>query len=187
MPRRDDLTYDVGQPQSRGPVPWLPLLVLVAVLALGTLLVAGVVRSGADAQAAPAPTPSTSASSASVPPTTASSPLPSGSDAAEGLAAPEGSQQAASAFVAAWLDTDRATRQPALQETASPALAEELMLTDPANVPRATPRGAPVLTDASTYSAQFSQRLSSGMEILVYLVADPAARHGWFATSVEQA
>lgn len=187
MPRRDDLTYDVGQPPTRGPVPWLPLLVLVAVLALGTLLVAGVVRSGGDAQAAPAPTPTPSASSTPVPPTTASSPLPSGSDAAEGLPVPEGSQQAASAFIAAWLDADKATRAPALQETASPALAEELMLTDPAKVPRATPRGAPRLADASTYSVQFTQPLSSGMEILVYLVADPASRYGWLATSVEQA
>ena len=61
------------------------------------------------------------------------------------------------------------------------------MLTDPANVPRAVPKGRPVLTDASTYSAQFSQALSTGASITVYLVADPQARYRWLASSVEQA
>ena len=122
-----------------------------------------------------------------IPSTPSASPLPSGSDAAEGLSVPEGSQEAASAFVQAWLDPKAKTREPALQEVASPALAEQLMLTDPANVPKARPRGKPVLDDASTYSTQFTQTLSTGMKISVYLVTDPEARYGWLATSVDQA
>ncbi len=185
MPRRDELTYDIGQPQSRGPVPWVPLLVLVAVLGIVTLLVAGVVRSGEASQAAPAPP--ASGSSPPLAPASATTPLPSGSDADEGLAAPEGSQEAATAFVDAWLDRNPKTRQPALEHVAAPALVEELMLTDPANIPRARPRGTPALSDASTYSVQFTQALTGGMAIQVYLVADPEARYRWLATSVEQA
>ena len=116
-----------------------------------------------------------------------SSALPSGSDADEGLAIPEGSQDAASRFVRAWLDPDPKTRKPALRATASPELADELGQTDPANIPKATVVGPPALADASTYSAQFTQALSGGLRIEVYLVADPAAPYGWLATSVDRA
>ena len=164
----------------------MPLLVLVSVLAVVTVLVASLVGSGRSPGAAPAET-AVSATATPTPAPSSSSPLPSGSDAGEGLTVPEGSQQAASAFVRAWLDRDRKTREPALVQVSSPALAEGLMLTDPANIPRATPRGAPVLEDASTYSAQFTQALSAGPAIKIYLVADPEARYGWLAASVEQA
>ena len=187
MPRRDQLTYDVGQPPGRGPVPWLPLLLLAAVLGIATLLVVGVVVSGRSPQAAPVATAPPAAPPTPTASAPASSALPSGSDASESLAAPEGSEQTARAFVAAWLDRDPATRKPALEQVSAPALAEGLMLTDPANVPRARPRGAPVLDDASTYSAQFTQALSTGEPIQIYLVADPQSRYGWLATSVEQA
>lgn len=166
----------------------MPLLVLVAVLAVVTVLVASLVSSGRTPEAASSPEMPISAAAPSLTPASSpSSPLPSGSDAGEGLAVPEGSQQAASAFVRAWLDRDRKTREPALAQVSSPALAEGLMLTDPANIPRVTPRGAPVLEDASTYSAQFTQALSTGPAIKIYLVADPEARYGWLAASVEQA
>lgn len=166
-------------------MPWLPLLLLVAVLGVVTVLVASLVASTRTSQAEPPPDAVASTSASPAPPP--SSPLPSGSDAGQGLAAPEGSQQAAAAFVRAWLDRDAKTRRPALQQVSSPALAEELMLTDPANIPRATPRGAPVLQDASTYSVQFTQAMSAGRPIQIYLVADPEARFGWLTTSVEQA
>lgn len=190
MPRRDQLTYDLGDSSSRGPVPWLPLAVLVAVLGLVTLLVAGVVRSGGTPETAPAvPVSTPSASDTAVPPAPAAtaSPSPSGSDAGEALTAPEGSQRAAAAFVDAWLNRDPKTRPAALEAVSAPALAEGLVLTDPAEIPEATRRGAPELVDASTYSSQFTQTLSTGMTIQIYLVADPAARYQWLATSVEQA
>ncbi|SDR69654.1 hypothetical protein SAMN04488543_0088 [Friedmanniella luteola] len=190
MPRRDQLTYDLGDSSSRGPVPWLPLVVLVAVLGLVTLLVAGVVRSGGDPEAAPAAPGSTSIATATAAPSTPGpgvSTPPTGSDADEAPAAPEGSERAAVAFVDAWLDRDPKTRPAALAAVSAPALAEGLMLTDPANIPKATRRGAPELVDASTYSSQFTQALSTGLTIEVYLVADPAARYQWLATSVEQA
>ena len=115
-----------------------------------------------------------------------SSPLASGTDAGEEPAVPEGSQRAAAHFVRAWLDRNPQTRKSALAAVSATALIEELMLTDPANIPRAKPRGAPVLGDASAYSVQFSQTLSTGMRINIYLVADPEARYQWVATSVEQ-
>jgi len=183
--RRDQLTYDLGQ-GGPPPVPWKPVLLLAAVIAVVGLLLGWTVTSSRAPQAAPAGPPA-SATPASVPSTPSASPLPSGSDAAEGLGMPEGSQEAAAAFVQAWLDRDPETREPALTETATPALVEQLMLTDPANIPKARPEGAPVLDDASTFSTQFTQALSTGMTISIYLVADPEARHGWLTTSVDQA
>jgi len=61
------------------------------------------------------------------------------------------------------------------------------MLTSTANIPDAQASGSPQLADASEYSTQFVQRLSDGMRIRVYLVADPQSKYGWVATSVEQA
>ena len=187
MPRRDELTYDLGPSSHRRPVPWVAVLLLVTVAGLTVVLCVGLVTSSRrtpGAVSAPAvtvtavPTPS---------PARTSTPLLTGSDAGDGLGVPEGSREAASRFVRAWLDRDAKTREPALEEVAVPALTEQLMLTDPANIPRAAPKGAPVLDEASTYSAQFTQVLSTGAKITLYLVADPQARYGWLTTSVEQA
>ena len=186
MPKRDQLTYDLGQP-SRGPLPWLPLLVGLAVLSLAALLVAGALEGHRAVPAAPQPAVAVSPTLTPMPQAPTPAPPASGSDAEEGLALPDGSREAASAFVAAWLDRNPRTRKVALEQVSSPALAEALMLTDPANVPRARPRGAPVLQDAATYSVQFSQALSTGATVSIYLVADPGARYQWLATSVEQA
>jgi len=197
VPRRDQLTYDLSQGR-RAPVPRKPALLLAAVAAVGALLLGWTVLSSRTPGAPPvsaAATASTSPSPSAGPPADPAtgrspatrSPEPAGSDAEEGPGAPEGSEQAASVFVRAWLDPHAETRRPALGQVATPALAEQLMLTDPANVPRARPRGTPVLTEAATYSAQFTQTLSSGRRIKVYLVADPGARYRWLATSVDQA
>lgn len=185
MRNRDQLTYDVGPP-PRARVPRLPALMLAAVVAVASVLVTLVAVGGREPQAVPAVTPTVVVAVPSVEPSTAS-PMPSGSDAGDGLAAPEGSQQAASRFVGAWLDRNPETRKPALTEVSAPALVEELLLTDPANIPPAVPRGDPVLVDASVYSAQFTQTLSGGSKIAVYLVSDPEARYQWLATSVERA
>ena len=187
MPRRDQLTYDVGPPPRRA-VPWLSLLVLAAAVAVVSVLVTLVVVSDREPQVQPPPASATSVTS--IEPTAgpaSASPVPSGSDAGEGLAVPEGSQQAASRFVGAWLDRNPKTRKAALTEVSAPGLVEKLMLTNPSNIPKASPQGAPVLDDASAYSVQFTQTLSSGMRIAIYLVADPEARYSWLATSVEQA
>lgn len=185
MARRDQLTYDVGQ-ASRSRLQWGPVIVLATVIALAGLLVAWAVSSSRSPETPPKAGPvAVSPTATPVPP--AASPLPSGSDAEEGIGIPEGSQQAASLFVRAWLDANPKTRMPALLQVATPALTEQLMLTDPANIPRATPSGAPVLGDASTYSTQFTQVFSTGLKIQVYLVADPEARYRWLATSVDQA
>ena len=188
MPRRDELTYDLGPSSARRPVPWGPVLLLVTVVGLTVVLCVALVtstRRGPEAASPPAVTVSANPTASSG--GTSATPLPAGSDAGDGLGVPEGSREATSRFVRAWLDPDPKTREPALEEVAVPALTEQLMLTDPANIPRATPKGAPVLTDASTYSAQFTQALSSGASITVYLVADPQARYRWLTTSVAQA
>lgn len=188
MARRDQLTYDLGQ-RSGPQIPWKSVLLLSAVITVAGLLVVWVLMSNRTPQATPAPVPGGTPSTATVtaqPRAASASPLPSGSDAEEGLAVPEGSQQAASVFVRAWLDREPRSRQSALSQVATPGLTEQLMLTDPTNVPAARPRGAPVLNDASTYSTQFTQALSTGMKIEVYLVADPESRYGWLATSVDQ-
>ena len=187
MRNRDQLTYDLDQPR-RGSVPRGPLGVLAAVV-LATVGLVGWVIAGADPAPSAAGQPTVTATTTHLAPTPTPSGTPpaSGSDAREGLAVPEGSPQAASRFVLAWLDRNPVSRKTALQQIAAPALAEELMLTDPRNVPRARPRGAPVLANASTYSVQFTQTLTTGTRIQVYLVAYPAARYRWLATSVEQA
>ena len=188
MARRDQLTYDLSE-KSRPAVPWKPALLLAAVIAVVGLLLMWMVMSSQTPQAAPVTGPATTSSPTAAPDSDAASasPLPSGSDAGEGRGVPEESQQAASVFVRAWLDRDARTRKPALEQVATPALAEQLMLTDSTNIPKARPRGAPVLDDASTFSTQFTQALTSGMTIGVYLVADPESRYGWLATSVDQA
>lgn len=184
MPRRDQLTYDIQQQRQRK-VPWLSVLVLAAVVAGATALFAWTITSAPSPEAAHQPAPTTIPST--TPSAVTSSPTPSGSDAGEQPVVPAGSEQAAGRFIEAWLDRNPKTREPALEQVCTPALTEALMLTDPANIPRAAPRGGPVLDDASTYSVQFAQALDTGMTIRVYLVADPEARYRWLVTSVEQA
>ena len=188
MPRRDELTYDLGPSTNRQPVPWVPVLLLVTVLGLTVVLCVGLVtsiRRGPETTAPPAVTVSASPAPSSG--GTSATPPPTGSDAGDGLAEPEGSREATIRFVQAWLEPDPKTREPALRDVAVPALTEQLMLTDPANIPRATAKGRPVLNEASTYSAQFTQALSTGASIRIYLVADPQARYRWLTTSVAQA
>jgi hypothetical protein len=188
MARRDDLTYDVGPAARQRQVPWVSLLLLIAVLVLAVTLCVGLVRSSKPAPEA-GPPPVAPVTVPATPPSSSpsASPMPTGSDAGDGLAMPAGSREATSRFVRAWLDRNPKSRAPALKEVTAPALAEQLMLTDPANIPRATPSGEPVLDEASTYSAQFTQALSNKTRITVYLVADPQARYRWLATSVQRA
>ncbi|CAA9316573.1 MAG: hypothetical protein AVDCRST_MAG61-2039 [uncultured Friedmanniella sp.] len=187
MPRRDELTYDLGPSPSRRSIPWPSVLLLVTVLALTIVLAASLVTGSRPSPETAAPAATASADPASPSDGTSTTPLPTGSDAGDGLGVPEGSREATTRFVRAWLDPDPKTREAALQEVAVPALTEQLMLTDPARIPRATPKGAPVLDEASTYSAQFTQALSTGRSITVYLVADPQAKYRWLTTSVAQA
>src|SRR5688572_21292223 len=132
MPRRDQLTYDLGPSSSRRPIPWISVLLLVTALALTIVLAAALVTGSRSSPERAAPAATVSADPA--PPSDAASttPLPTGSDAGDGLGVPEGSREATTRFVRAWLDRDPRTREPALQEVAVPALAEQLMLTDPA-------------------------------------------------------
>ena len=183
MARTDRLTYDVGQ-QPRHRLRWPSLLLLAALLVGAPALFGWVLVASRTPQGAPVRWPLSLSHRARLPSPAARS---LGSDAGEELTVPEGSEQVSIRFVRAWLDRNPKTRRPALDQLSSPALAEELMLTHPANIPRARPRGGPVLEYASAYSAQFTQALSTGLTIQVYLVTDPQARYGWLATSVERA
>src|SRR4051812_34362929 len=186
MAKPDTLTYDLDSRRRRS-VPWGSLLLLVAVVVVAALLVAWVAAGGRQSHASPPPVPATPAPPSPTWDTSAESPPPSGSDAGEELGRPAGSRDAASRFVTAWLDPNPASRKRALDQVAVPALTEGLMLTARADIPTATAAGGPVLEDASTYSVQFTQTLSDASRIRIYLVADPAARYGWLATSVEPA
>jgi len=191
--RRDQLTYDVGRRRTVGPAGVNPRLfvLLIIVLALAAALVAWTAGSGSSPSST---TPDHGTRPVAAPPSpTSSTPSPTpppaltGSDAEQAIRAPEGSKTAVVRFVAAWLDRVPKIRRAELQQTATSGLAEELMLTSQENIPKATAKGPPRLEDASEYSVQFTQRLSDGMRIRVYLVADPQSRYGWTATSVEQA
>lgn len=191
--RRDQLTYDIDRRRTSGLAGVNPrlLVLLIIVLALAILLVVWTVSSGSSPSST-APdhgtrphTPARALSSATSSPTP--SPALVGTDADHANRVPGGSRTAAVRFIAAWLDRVPKTRRAELQQTATSGLAEELMLTSQANIPKATAKGAPRLEDASEYSVQFTQLLSDGMRIRVYLVADPQSRYGWTATSVEQA
>jgi hypothetical protein len=186
VPKPDTLTYDVDSRRRRS-VPWGSLLLLVAVVAVAAVLVVWVAAGGRQSRVSP---PGVATSQALPSPTWVTSPEsspPSGSDANEELAVPAGSREAASRFVTAWLDPNPASRKHRLDQVAVPALTEGLMLTARADIPTAKPAGGPVLEDASTYSVQFVQTLTDSSRIRIYLVADPAARYGWLATSVEPA
>lgn len=194
MPRRDQLTYDIAPRRGSSLSGLNPRLValLIIVLAIATALV---LWTASSARSSPASAPDHRGASVASPRLSHPSALPSrtpsaaliGSDAGESDQAPDGSRTAAVHFVAAWLDRVPKTRKSELQQTATSGLAEELMLTSDANIPRATAKGPPRLEDASEYSVQFLQTLSDGMRVRVYLVADPQAEFGWVATSVEQA
>lgn len=192
MPRRDLLTYDVDQRRSSwsGPNPRLVIL-LVVVLAMAVVLVIWTARSASPGSTTPAHAQSSVAtagrSPSATPPRRSASPALVGSDARTSERAPAGSRTAAARFVAAWLERDPHARKIALQETATPGLSEQLMLTATSNIPKAAAHGDPVLEHASEYSVQFVQNLTNRMRVRIYLVADPQARFGWVASSVEQA
>jgi hypothetical protein len=185
--RRDVLTYDVDPRGNRGPVPWKMVALLAAVVVVAVVLCVAVVLGGRTPQAGPpAPSAPPSVAGPTSPSASPSATPGAGSDASEKPTAPAGSGQAVQAFVRAWLDRDPRTRAVGLRAVSVPALCEQLLLTDPANIPRAAPKGAVVMDGASAYSAQFTQTLSTGMIIRVYLTYDPQARFRWLATTVEE-
>lgn len=195
MRRHDLLTYDIDQrPRAArlGVSPRLAVL-LIVVVALAVVLVIWTAHSAGPSprSAPPGHVRSTIAAShrwpKSATPRATASPAIVGSDAGTSDRPPDGSKAAAARFVAAWLQRAPKPRKAALHDTAAPGLAEELMLTSTANIPKARPKGAPVPKHASAYSVQFAQRLSNGMRIRIYLVADPGTRYGWTVTSVERA
>ena len=114
----------------------------------------------------------------------ASPPSGSGSDAGARAAVPAGAREAATRFVAAWLDRNPGTRRAALRSVAVPGLAEQLAGTDPAKIPVAQPAGAPEPLAGSDYAATLRQRLTDQTSITVELAADPQARHGWLVYAV---
>jgi hypothetical protein len=196
MARRDLLTYDVGQRRapllSRASVRLLGLLAVVVVIGAGLVIwTMASARPAATATAVgPAGLPATTpVPSASQPTPAAGSPSAAlvGFDAKEPQRSPRGSSTAAARFIAAWLERDAKARKSGLEQVATAGLAEQLMLTSPANIPKANVQGGPELEAASAYSVQFVQTLTSGMRVRVYLVADPGSRYGWVATSVERA
>lgn len=183
MRRPDPLTYDTTQ-RRRLDVSWRLIALLTGVAAVAALLVIWTLQSSAqpDKPARPVPTHVAPRS-----PSPTASPTPTGSDTIAPKGAPARSEAATDRFLQAWLERTPALRKTELEQTATPELAEMLMMTSQANIPDAHPVGGPVLVRASDDSVQFLQKLSNGVTVRIYLAADPQARYGWLATAIEQA
>lgn len=207
MRRRELLTYDLDQRRTALPAVSVRLIVLlVIILGMAAALATWTATSAGSSPGSAAAAGARSAGSPAVRQTAApiraaadpgspratTSPgairpvVQTGTDADTAGHAPEGSTAAVTRFVAAWLEAAPVPRKRELAQTCTSGLAEELMLTSAANIPKARAKGEPRLEDASPYSAQFVQALTDGTRIRIYLVADPQSRSGWLATAVEQ-
>lgn len=90
---------------------------------------------------------------------------------------------AATAFVAAFLDTgpDRGRQ---LADTTGYRLEKLLARTDLLKVPHGAPEGAPQVVAVADAATTMTQRLSDGSSIAFDLVADDSRSTGWVVTSV---
>lgn len=89
-----------------------------------------------------------------------------------------------SRFVTGWLSTEPGRRRALIDSTCSPRLAELLLLSDPAKLPDAQPKGPPTLVRRGLGVESYAQHLSDGTAIVVDVVVDPGRRSGWMVTSV---
>jgi hypothetical protein len=91
----------------------------------------------------------------------------------------DGASVAVSLFAEAWLDTNLSTRRVGLDAVCTPRLAGLLALSDPDEVPRAQPGGAPLLVRLAVTGVTYLQRLSSASSIAIDLVRGLVGGPGW--------
>ena len=138
---------------------------------------------------APAPT-GTKAGSTAASPSVAGSATPTGSttpggtDATQRTDEPEGVRESAATFLRGWLERKKSARIPLLQVSATDSLLDRLADVDPAKIPKAKPKGDPVVSSASDYAAVADQKMSDGTTVRMELVYEPASRWGWLVDSV---
>lgn len=187
-PRAWATTYDL--PGRRGPkAPRLALVILAAILAAGlTFGGLALMSRSAAAPVTAAPEPPTSGAPASLPPPTgepASTPAPSGPASTPPSSTPPSDAaliQTATKFTDSWLQRDRATRRAGLTATATPELAQALMLTDDANIPRTRRQGGPSIDTRLSDTVLVLQRLADKTELKVTLTA---ASGRWLVTAID--
>ncbi len=143
------------------------LLLLTTVIAVGYLLTSGV--------------PQTAAGQAV---TQASAPRLTSTPSAR-VWAPQGVRDAVGAFLAAWSSTDPAERSAGLANTATGSLAEQLGLTDPAEVPPACAlAGALEVADLTPQSVLVTVPTTCEGSLWLGLARDATSAHGWRVTAI---
>lgn len=139
------------------------------------------------ATSTPNPAPSPSPATETPPP----SPEASGSDTpapAQNAADARAAGKAAARFSEVWLDlgaTKPRMRRPRLRKVAVSALADQLSIVDPANLPRGHVLGDPHSSSASKFTAVFEVRLSSGTAVDVTVVRQ--ANGDWLVAEIQPA
>lgn len=143
------------------------LLLLTTAIAVGYLLTS----------AAPQP-----AASQAVVPTVASRAI---STPSARVWAPRGVRDVVGAFLAAWSSADPAERAAGLTATATGSLAEQLGLTDPAEVPPACAlAGALEVADLTPLSVLVTVPTTCEGSLWLGLARDATATHGWRVTAI---
>lgn len=143
------------------------LLLLTTVIAVGYLLTSAA--------------PQTAASQAVVP-TVASRAI---STPSARVWAPRGVRDAVGAFLAAWSSADPAERAAGLTATATGSLAEQLGLTDPAEVPPACAlAGALEVADLTPQSVLVTVPTTCEGSLWLGLARDATSAHGWRVTAI---
>ena len=144
------------------------LLLLTTVIAVGYLLTSGVPQSAVASQA--------------IVPTVASHPT---STPSARLWAPRGLRDAVGAFLAAWSSADPVERTAGLTATATGSLAEQLGLTDPAEVPPACAlAGALEVADLTPQSVLVTVPTTCEGSLWLGLARDDTGAHGWRVTAI---
>lgn len=149
------------------------LWMVVALLLLTTVIAVGYLLTSA--------APQTAASQAVVPPV-ASRAI---STPSARVWAPRGVRDAVGAFLAAWSSADPAERAAGLTATATESLAEQLGLTDPAEVPPACAlAGALEVADLTPQSVLVTVPTTCEGSLWLGLARDATAAHGWRVTAI---
>lgn len=100
-----------------------------------------------------------------------------------GGAAPAEAWSTLAAFLDAWRDTDQQTRAAGLVDTATPRLAEGLVLTSEAKTVTAAVTAVTV-ESVTPYTVEFHVDLAGVDGVRVVAVGDPDARQGWLVDHV---
>lgn len=152
---------------------------VVAVLSLVTAFVVAGYLVAASPSASSAGKSQRTARSSSSPPSTPPSAHPTWPSV------PGGIEPAVGAFLTAWSTRDADARRALLAHAATPTLAKELALTEPAKVPASCfPVGPVQIAERSRQAVLVSVATSCAGTLWLALVEDAAADHGWLVSAI---